>query len=219
MSSIENQVQSVKDAVSNADADGLHDAISNLLENPDFCPDGGLLAFPLLVSYSMYPDTLDDLEEVLDWLENEDHVAGSVCYTYGLDVSIKIVLDEDVEGNFRHLTWGGSRLLVDSVPHIDGNSIGDCYFTEHFLQIEADRQIIHPYDSSPCYGNGNGEPSKAVAWIGSLEDCQARSKIAWLGPDGRPIGFPVYLHLIAAFGPVGDRTNWQAYEGETWQSD
>ncbi|KAF9255462.1 hypothetical protein L218DRAFT_950757 [Marasmius fiardii PR-910] len=204
MTYIDIQLRDVRRAVSTSDPDILWDAISALLENPNFCPDGGLLAFPLYLSYPVNRRTPEYLDDVLDWLEDEDEVVASVCYTYGLDVTIKAVLEEEVSGDFRQPAWEGSRLLIDRVPYMDGHLIGDYYLTEHFLQTEPYRDVIHPYDGWPCYGNGYLEYSKAIAWVG----------MSWLGEGGRRKNHSVYMHLIVSFGPAGDRTNWEAYEGE-----
>ncbi|KAF9259219.1 hypothetical protein L218DRAFT_1059811 [Marasmius fiardii PR-910] len=214
------QLQTVKNAISNGDADEVSVAISDLLDDPDFCPYGGLLAFPLAMYHDVVPGTEQRFFNFLLFeLEDSDDMVRRVCCNLGLNVSMQTVFEEYVEGDYRQTEWEGSRLLIGGAPYMDGHLIGDYYLTEHFLQTESHRNLLHPYGELPCRATRYGEPSKAIAWVGYMENTQTTYDMTWLGEGGRRKHHPIYVHMIAAFGPAEDRSNWEAYEGEIWEEE
>ncbi|KAF9260500.1 hypothetical protein L218DRAFT_1052217 [Marasmius fiardii PR-910] len=207
---IENQLQSVRNGVDNADAPELMEALSTLLDNPDFCPQGGLLGFPLRVSYRVYPGAPQRLDSVLDWLEGGDDVVSLVCNDLGLGLSIKAVLHESLSSDFWHKSWSGGRLLIDSAIDMDGHLYPENGLLQHWLDNQArediETQLVHPYDGSPCYRCSRyGERSKAIAWVGSLDDSQTGYTQEWRGYFAGEV--------------ERDRSNWEAYEAEEWRDE
>ncbi|KAF9256779.1 hypothetical protein L218DRAFT_965986 [Marasmius fiardii PR-910] len=203
----------------------LKESISTLLDNPDFCPKGGLLGFPLSHQYPLDPGRSNHLNDILSILKGEDAIIRLTCQQLGLTFSINtIVHDEDAE--FHYKTWGGGRLLLDRA--IDLSEHGDVemclleYLMDAYEPQEGEAplraQLIHPFDEGPCsYCRKTNEPSKAIAWIRDLKDGRAGYNLAYAvyGNERNLECEYVNVVLVVAFGPAGDRKNWMVYEGET----
>ncbi|KAF9256780.1 hypothetical protein L218DRAFT_1006983 [Marasmius fiardii PR-910] len=223
MSEIEYQLQSVHDAVWSDDVSELTEAISTLLENEDFCPQGGLLGFPLWVPYQVDPE--DPLNDVLECLEGGDDTVALACNDLGLGLSIKTVLHDPMGADYWQTAWEGGRLLIDSAIILDGDLYPTNGLLEHFLDNDAQQdivtQLVHPYDGSPCHRCSRyGERSKAIAWVRPLEGGQAGYTLEWWSAFTEELESEwVYITLIAAFGPAGDRSNWEAYRAEEWRGE
>ncbi|KAF9257384.1 hypothetical protein L218DRAFT_949225 [Marasmius fiardii PR-910] len=211
MEYIENDLATVKDAVLNDEppritsspALEVREAISTLLYNPDFCPQGGLLGFPLSCSYRVGPGYPENLNDVLDWLKRRDDIMLLVCENLGLGLSIKTVVHDPMSSDY----WQQENGLLE-------------HFLENEAREEIETQLVHPYDGSPCYRCSRyGERSKAIAWVRPLKDGRAGYTLEWPGFDGEMESERVYVTLIAAFGPAGDRNNWKAYEAEEWREE
>ncbi|KAF9255190.1 hypothetical protein L218DRAFT_950968 [Marasmius fiardii PR-910] len=220
---IENEIRSVEDAMWNSDASGMSEAISTLLANESFCPEGGLLGFTLANDYQAYPG--QDLNDLLESIGDEDAIVRSVCEDFGLRVSIKTVLRDCRSSDFWHESWSGGLALLDSAVEVSDPLDLDTTLLQSFLDSDLDSDsvyqhvnLIHPYDSEPCYRCSRyGEFSKAIAWIRGLKDGQTGYDLDGVSYRGYPVTEHVEVTLVAAFGPAGDRMSWWDYDGEAYR--
>ncbi|KAG7090307.1 hypothetical protein E1B28_011905 [Marasmius oreades] len=181
----------------------LRDTISALLDNPQFLPKGGLLGFTLSHSYAVDPDSGDSLNGFLQLLKGEDAVIYSACEDLGLCLSINSVLSE--------------RLLVSRALNLaDYNDMEESIID--LIMAGIGGTLTHRHNRKPVWEYGDAKQrSKAIAWIKDFKKGQAgyKSPVISYGNYPAVMGYEyIYLTLVAAFGPVDDRKNWSAYEGE-----
>ncbi|KAG7090305.1 hypothetical protein E1B28_011903 [Marasmius oreades] len=180
----------------------LRDTISGLLDNPQFLPEGGLLGFALSHSYAVDLESKESLNGILQVLKGEDAVIHSACEDLGLGLSINSVLDQ--------------RFLVNHP--VDLSDYGEIS-EEPLMDVVMENEVgtlIHSYDRKPVWEYGGPEHSKAIAWIKDLREGGAGYKSSYISYGNEMSLEYEYIHLtlVAAFGPVDDRKNWSAYEGE-----
>ncbi|KAG7098072.1 hypothetical protein E1B28_000046 [Marasmius oreades] len=180
----------------------LRDAISAILDNPQFLPNGGLLGFALSHSYAVDTQSSESLNEILRVLKGEDAVIRSACEDLGLDLSINCVIK--------------NRLLLNHA--IDLSDYGEIEGSLLNVVMRHERgTLTHRYNGKPFWEYGQrGKYSKAIAWIKHLGESQAGYKSSYIAYGNQASLAFEYIHLtlVAAFGPVGDRKNWSAYKGE-----
>ncbi|KAF9256903.1 hypothetical protein L218DRAFT_1006810 [Marasmius fiardii PR-910] len=208
MYDIEQQLAAVGNAAcQNLNQDELYDAICALLDNPDFCPEGGLLGFTLVSEYQVHPG--QDLDEVLESLEGDDVAIRWICHHYGLTSSVKTVLRDCTSSDIWHESWNGGLGLLNRAVEVSDPLDLDISLLQYFLD-DPDRgahvQLIHPYDDEPCYRcSTHGESSEPIAWVRPVEDNQLGYQLDGVSYQGAPVREWVGVGLIASFGPAGNR--------------
>ncbi|KAF9257363.1 hypothetical protein L218DRAFT_1018010 [Marasmius fiardii PR-910] len=224
MGDIEEQIWNVKESWWDSDTENMQEAISTLLEDPDFCPNGGLLGLPLFETYEAGPKNPWDIQEILGQLEGRDVVARSACENLGLDVSIKTAIEEAYSSDFFCPAWSCGRLLLDQAVDLYEYPDVQDRLLQHFMDNRpwgATPQLVHPYNGQPCYGAGKYNVlSKAIAWIRDLREGGTGYELEWpnnYDSDAEPDHERVHFIMVAAFGPAGQRSQWDDYAGEEFQ--
>ncbi|KAF9255099.1 hypothetical protein L218DRAFT_951036 [Marasmius fiardii PR-910] len=147
MEYIESQLEAVRDAMWNFDGTRLYDTITALLENPDFCPEGGLLGFTLNNEYQVSPG--QDLNDVFVSLEGEDNAIRVVFDYLGLKTSVNTVLRDCRSSDIWHSSWSGGLGLLDCAVEVSD-------------PLDLDTSLLK------C--SQYGELSKSIAWVRPLKD-------------------------------------------------
>ncbi|KAF9255057.1 hypothetical protein L218DRAFT_1008979 [Marasmius fiardii PR-910] len=219
MSYIEDQLWEVQNAMeSQSNMSGLYHTIEALLDNDEFCPEGGLLGFSLAEDYQVAPG--QDLNDVFDWLGGRDLDVRVACEELGLGVFVNTILQERSSWDFWHESWSGGLASVDNAVDVPDVLDLDTSLLENILNEDGPSiQLLHPYDDGPCRRCTDGIRSKAIAWVRPLVDGQTGYELDGISVGGFPVREWVELSLIVTFGPAGDRKSWWNYEGDEYQGD
>ncbi|KAL0575720.1 hypothetical protein V5O48_006254 [Marasmius crinis-equi] len=196
------------------DVSQLKVALSALLDNPNFSPQGGLLGFGLTHSYPVIPGQTK-LEDLLPVLKGSDQVISAACSELGLGVALKSVLEDPEITSRYYLMYLDKRPPESKYPRqtlldkaIDPSEYGQIEQSWSSLFAREGTQV-HPHDKIPLITN-----STSMLWILPLSD-QSGYEARYIAYGNQASLGLVYvkLSLVAAFGPSGDRMSWVADSG------
>lgn len=198
----------------------LRRALSTLLEEPTFLPEGGILGFGLNYAYPVdvgIESATPDLAKLLMHLKGSDEVIKIACTELGLRISLKAIIVDDTD------SWGRPHkpryvMISRPIPDMSDAQVED--LLEFLLDIGG--QLIHSIDEDPpkvyeeeVYSrDATGTRSKEVAWITPLTEYSTlRSEYLAYGNEPTVSHLYMDLCLMASIGPADDRENVNAYKG------
>ncbi|KAG7096265.1 hypothetical protein E1B28_003713 [Marasmius oreades] len=133
-------------------APNLISALSALLEDPDFLPNGGFFGFSLAHSY---PVTRGEtvLDDLIPMLKGEDCMIRDVCSELGLGVSIKSALQDT--SSHHEYRWSKLKvpeedqyrrcIMMDDVEDLTSRGSIEQELVDHFIE-QGNATLLHPYD-------------------------------------------------------------------------